>query len=500
MPRYRSPRAKPRPPARGGVTDTFQSAAAIAREVRAGDRSAVDTVEPFLERIADRGDPTNALVTVLDERAREQAAAVDEQVADGEDPGPLAGVPLAVKDLTETIEGVPNTHGLKPLADNVADHTTVTVRRLEAAGAVIVGTTNTPELGHTPLTYNELQGPTATPFDLERNAGGSSGGSAAALADGLTVLATGSDVGGSLRNPASCCGVVSVKPSYGLVPKETRPDGFNSHSPFAVLGPMARSVEDAGLMLDVLAGQDDVDPFSVPAEGDYAAAAAGGVPAEEFSVGYSPDLDRFAVAQSVRDACREAVDALADAGAAVEDATVGGPPKGDMTFDYGKQATAFFATIVDRLEDEHPDLDIEGEHAGEVSPTLLNTLGMGRGHGADDYLDANVGRTAFYDAVEDALDGRDALAVPVLATPPLPLEGEFPNEIDGENVAGLPMDWMLSWPFNMSGHPVVTVPAGLTDDGLPVGLQLVGHRYDEARLLSLAAAYEAANPWSYPDA
>jgi amidase len=482
------------------VTDTFQSAADIARQVRAGDRSAVDIVEPFLDRITERGDATNAFVTVLAGRARERAADIDEQVERGEDPGPLAGVPLAVKDLTESIEGVRHTYGLAPLADNVAERTTVTVRRLEDAGAVVVGTTNTPELGHTPLTYNELQGPTATPFDLERNAGGSSGGSAAALADGLTVLATGSDVGGSLRNPASCCGVVSVKPSFGLVPKETRPDAFYSHSPFGVLGPMARSVADVGLMLEVLAGQDDVDPFSVPNSSDYAAAAAGGVPASEFEVGYSADLDRFAVEESVRDACREAADALADAGADVEDATVGGPPKGDMTFDYGKQATVYFATIADRLEDEHPDLDIEGEHAGEVSPTLLNTLGMGRGHGADDFMDANVGRTAFYDAVEDALDGRDALAVPVLATPPLPLESDFPNEIDGENVAGLPMDWMLSWPFNMSGHPVVTVPAGLTDDGLPVGLQLVGHRYDEERLLSLAAAYEDANPWSYPDA
>jgi Asp-tRNA(Asn)/Glu-tRNA(Gln) amidotransferase A subunit family amidase len=482
------------------MSDTFRSAAAIARDVRAGDLSAVDVVEPYLDRIAERGDATNAFVTVLDERARERAAAVDAAVADGEDPGPLAGVPLAVKDLTERIEGVRHTYGCAPLSDNVAEETSVSVRRLEAAGAVVVGTTNTPELGHTPLTDNELQGPTATPFDRDRNAGGSSGGSAAALADGLAALATGSDVGGSLRNPASCCGVVSVKPSFGLVPKETRPDAFYSHSPFGVLGPMARSVEDAALMLDVLAGQDDVDPFSVPAEGDYLAAATSGAPADAFSVGYTPDLDRFAVEPAVREVCGDAVDALADAGTDVTDATVAGPDKGELTFNYGKQATVFFATIVDRLEEAHEGLDIEGEHAGDVSPSLLNTLGMGRGHDASDYMDANVARTAFYDAVEDALEGLDALAVPVLATPPLPNGAAFPTEIDGENVSGLPMDWMLSWPFNMSGHPVVTVPAGLTDDGLPVGLQLVGHRYAEERLLELASAFEAARPWSYPDA
>jgi Asp-tRNA(Asn)/Glu-tRNA(Gln) amidotransferase A subunit family amidase len=480
-------------------SDTFRSAADIARAVRAGDTAAVDVVEAHIDRIRERGDVTNAFVTVLAERARERAAEIDEAVAAGEDPGPLAGVPLAVKDLTESIEGVRHTYGCEPLSDNVADHSTVTVRRLEAAGAVIVGTTNTPELGHTPLTYNELQGPTGTPFDPERNAGGSSGGSAASLADGLAALATGSDVGGSLRNPASCCGVVSVKPSFGLVPKETRPDAFYSHSPFGVLGPMARSVEDAGLMLDVLAGQDDVDPFSVPAEGEYHAAATSDASADEFAVGYTPDLDRFAVEQSVRGACADAIDAFADAGADVTDAAVGGPDKGELTFNYGKQATVFFATIVDRLEEQY-DVDFEGADADRVSPSLLNTLGMGRGYGAEDYMDANVARTAFYDAVEDALDGLDALAVPVLATPPLENGAEFPNEIDGENVAGLPMDWMLSWPFNLSGHPVVTVPAGLTDDGLPVGLQLVGHRYDEERLLELASAYEDANPWSYPGA
>jgi Asp-tRNA(Asn)/Glu-tRNA(Gln) amidotransferase A subunit family amidase len=253
-------------------------------------------------------------------------------------------------------------------------------------------------------------------------------------------------------------------------------------------------------MLDVLAGQDDVDPFSVPAEGDYLAAATSGAPADAFSVGYTPDLDRFAVEPAVREVCGDAVDALADAGTDVTDATVAGPDKGELTFNYGKQATVFFATIVDRLEEAHEGLDIEGEHAGDVSPSLLNTLGMGRGHDASDYMDANVARTAFYDAVEDALEGLDALAVPVLATPPLPNGAAFPTEIDGENVSGLPMDWMLSWPFNMSGHPVVTVPAGLTDDGLPVGLQLVGHRYAEERLLELASAFEAARPWSYPDA
>ncbi|MFP4189021.1 MAG: amidase, partial [Halobacteriales archaeon] len=281
--------------------ELFDSATSIARRVRADELDPVDVVDAYIDRIEGTGDRTNAYVTVLDEKAREAARGVRERVEAGDDL-PLAGVPVAVKDLSETKEGVRNTKGLAPFADNVADETTVTVRRLEEAGAVVVGTTNTPELGHTVRTDNELQGPTSTPFDLDRNAGGSSGGSAAALADGLCALATGSDVGGSLRNPASCCGVVSVKPSHGVVPRGSRVNGFRGHTPVGVLGPMGRTVEDVAAMLDVLAGKDPVDPFSVPKTASYKDAVADPPETADLSLAYSPDLDLFSVAPEVRDA------------------------------------------------------------------------------------------------------------------------------------------------------------------------------------------------------
>jgi Asp-tRNA(Asn)/Glu-tRNA(Gln) amidotransferase A subunit family amidase len=215
--------------------------------------------------------------------------------------------------------------GCAPLADNVADETSIIVERLEAAGAIVLGTTNTPELGHTMRTDNELVGPTSTPFDPdgEINAGGSSGGSAAALADGLCALATGSDVGGSLRNPASPCNVVSVKPTFGLVPKDTRPDAFSSHTPVGVVGPMARTVDDLALLLSVMVGADDADPFSVPApEEGYRGATDRD--ADEFSVAFTPDLDTFPVHSTVDGICRDAMNAFADAGATV-DASSGVP-------------------------------------------------------------------------------------------------------------------------------------------------------------------------------
>jgi Asp-tRNA(Asn)/Glu-tRNA(Gln) amidotransferase A subunit family amidase len=477
------------------MSQQFRSAVDIAADVRAGRLDPLEVVETFLDRIHERNDVTNAYVTVLDDDARERAREVRQRVEAGEDL-PLAGVPVGVKDLSETKAGVRNTMGLQPLADNVAEETSVTVRRLEAAGAVVVGTTNTPELGHTPVTTNRLQGPTGTPFDPSRNAGGSSGGSAAALADGLCSLATGSDVGGSLRNPAACCGVVSVKPSHGLVPRGNRINGFRGHTPVAVLGPMARDVESLGLMLDVLAGRDPIDPFSVPKQDDYHAAAADPIDVADLSLAYSPDLDVFAVEQSVRDAVESTFADLESAGATVECVSLDPPSMDDLTGAYTAAVTTFFATAVEEVETSL-GIDLRGEHAAEV-PTQLQTLAsVGESQGAVDVATADVPRTELYHAVEDALAGHDALVCPTLATLPLDLEGDFPQEIDGEPTGGMPTSWMLSWPFNMTGHPAVAVPAD-TADGLPVGMQLVGESFSESRLLGVAAAVEETTPWRYP--
>ncbi len=478
--------------------DPFRSATDLAAAVRAGDVSPVELVDASLDRIEARGDHTNAFVTVIEESARERAREAQRAVESGEALGPLHGVPVAIKDLADAKAGVRHTYGMKPLADNVADRTTVGVERLEDAGAIVLGTTNTPELGHTVRTFNELVGPTATPFDTDYNAGGSSGGSAAALADGLCALATGSDVGGSLRTPAACCNVASVKPTFGLVPRDARPDAFRGHTPFGVLGPMARTVDDLALALDVLAGRDDRDPYSVPAPDEYADATD--VSADAFTVGYSADLDRFPVDPAVRETVGNAVDSLSSAGATVEEVSVGGPEKGELVYAYGTAATTLFATVV-REMNEQREMDLLGDHAEDLSPTFERTVVMGQGGDAVEYTTRDVTRTRWYDAVEEALDGYDALVCPALATPPLTHDEPLPTDIDGESVDGLPMDWALSWPFNLTGHPVVTVPAGLVD-GLPVGLQIVTRRFDERTGLGLAAAFEEASPWvgAYPDA
>jgi Asp-tRNA(Asn)/Glu-tRNA(Gln) amidotransferase A subunit family amidase len=475
----------------------FESAVDIAEGVRSGEYDPVEIVESFVDRIEERNDVTNAYVNVLAEDARERAREVRERVDSGEDL-PLAGVPLAMKDLSETKAGVPNTKGLKPLEDNVAEETSVTIRRLEAAGAVVVGTTNTPELGHTVRTDNMLQGPTGTPFDPERNAGGSSGGSAAALADGLCALATGSDVGGSLRNPASCCGVVSVKPSHGLVPRGNRTNGYRGHTPVGVLGPMARDVESLAVMLDVLAGQDRIDPFSVPTPDDYSAAVEAAPDASDLTVAYSPDLDIFAVDDRVEDAIESTLSDLEAAGATVEEVSLDAPSKGDLTHAYSVAVTTFFATSVAEI-DESLEMDLLGDHADEVPVELQTLVSMGESNDITEYTTADFPRTDLYHAVEDALAGYDALVCPTLATPPLTHDEPMPTEIGGESTSGMPTDWTMAWPFNMTGHPVVNVPAD-TVEGLPIGMQVVGETYSEARLLGVAAALEEASPWSYPGA
>jgi amidase len=468
-----------------------------AAAVREGRRSALGLVEAMLDRIEATAD-LNAFITVLGDEAREQARKIDAAVVRGEDPGPLCGVPVAIKDLRNRKRGVRHTLGLEQLSENIADSDSIGVERLEAAGAVIVGTTSTPALGHTIRTENRLVGATPTPFDRERSAGGSSGGSAAALSAGSVRLATGSDIGGSLRVPAACCNVVGLKPTLGVVPERDPSDGFSAHTPFLVSGPMARSAADTALLLDVLAGPDGRDPHSVPeTDADYAGAIDR--PAGELSVAYSPNLDLQPVAPEVRETVGAAVDDLAAAGSRVDPTGVSLPPYEELSMAYVTQVGAFFGAFADRIAEGY-GLDFG---AADLEPTVRATIDLAEGIEATDERSRNVPRTAAYDGIEAALSGHDALITPTLTVPPYGkhLGDPFPTEIDGETVRGVPTDAMLTWVFNLTGHPAASVPAGVTDDGLPVGLQVVGGRYAEADVLAVAAALEEARPWAgrYPD-
>ncbi|MFC7156337.1 amidase [Halomarina halobia] len=469
----------------------FSSATDLARRIRAGDLSSSALVEACLDRIDARNDRTNAFVTLCADEARAAAAAADRAVERGDDLGPLHGLPVAIKDLTP-VAGVRTTYGSVPLAEHVPDRDAPAVERLRAAGAVVVGKTNTSEFGHVATTDNDLFGPTATPYDVERTAGGSSGGSAAAVADGLVPLAQGTDAGGSVRIPAACCGVYGLKPTFGLVPRRARPDALADALPFTCTGPLTRTVADAALLLDAMAGAHPADPFSLPSP-ETGFVAALDAPVTDLRVAYSPTLDAFPVASEVRDLVEEATCALADAGMTVERAEPGlqgvwdRARRGSLTIFQSKMAAlaagsgeAFGVDLRERMD----------ELSGVVAPMIRR----GEEHSALELSEANAARTAVFDAVEALFGEYDLLACPTLAVPPFSKAAFGPQEVNGESIDPY-TGWYLTQPFNMTGHPAASIPAGWTDDGLPVGLQLIGPRHGDATVLAASAAYERERPW-----
>ena len=471
------------------------SAAELARRVRAGELSPVEVVEAHLDRIRALDDEINAIVALRADEARETAREVKRRIEAGEDPGPLAGVPVAVKDL-EDVAGLPTTSGSKPLADNVADEDALVVERLRDAGAVVLGKTNTPEFGHKGTTDNLLFGATGTPFDPSRNAGGSSGGSAAAVAARMAPIAQGSDGGGSVRIPSAWCGVYGLKPTYRRIPRPSQPDAF-SHTPFSQLGPHSRTVEDAALMMDVLAGPGPGDPLVLPDDGtDYLGALGRDV--SDLRVAYCPDLGTFPVADRVRSVVDDAVGAFEDAGATVE--------RIDSVFEhthaelYESWRLGFFVHFAALSEDlrESEGIEYLGADREDTTPAFADAIEIGSEASAVEYKRADNVRTSAFLAVQDLLSEYDLLASATLAVPPVENRDDGntvgPTEIDGEPVDPL-VGWCLTYPFNMTGHPVASIPAGLDGDGLPVGLQLAGRRFEDETVLAASAAFERERPW-----
>ena len=471
----------------------YTSALELADRIRDGDLSPTEAVGASLARIDDRNDDVNAFVTVAADHARERAREAERALDRGDDVGPLHGVPIALKDLTGFREGLRHTFGCRAFSDNVATHTAEFVRRLEDAGAIVVGKTNTPEFGHQPVTDNLLVGPTSTPFDLSCNSGGSSGGSAAAVADGMVAIGQGSDAAGSVRIPAACCGVYGLKPSFGRIPKPARPNPFQYHSPFIDKGVLTRSVADAAVALEAMAGPHPRDPFSLPAaDADYREALER--PIDEWSIAYSPDLGAFSVSEIVRENVEDALSAFEREGATVEPINV------DLGHTLNELAEktrfglmqAFSAKIADSIERRN-GIDFLGDAADDVPASFRNRIEAGRRFSPVDIGRMNEVRTALFDGIQDVFEKHDLLVTPTLSVPPL-----RNDSLDDVRVDGDPVDpragWLLTWPFNMTGHPAASIPAAFVDDG-PIGLQLIGPRFGDETVLAASAAFERRRPW-----
>jgi len=449
-----------------------------ARELRdlvvAGELSAVELTEAHLARIDAVNPRVNAIVTVVPERALAEAAELDARHARGEAPGLLHGLPVAVKDLMDTA-GIRTTYGSPIHADHVPESDALIVTRMRAAGAVVIGKTNTPEFGAGSHTFNEVFGSTRNPYDRGRSAGGSSGGAAAALAAGMVPIADGSDLGGSVRNPASFCNVVGLRPSPGRV-ASTRPG--NAWDPMSLLGPMARSVDDAALLLAALAGPDPRAPLSLE-EDPTPFASLAPRPLAGARIAWSDTVDGLPIDPAVRTAMATVREGLEAAGAEVVPAEpdLSGADQVFETF----RAFEFFSAHGAEVR-AHPEL---------TKPEVRQDVEWGAALGADALADAGRLRTELFRRVGTMVAAYDALALPTVQVPPFPVEWRYPETVAGEEMERY-YTWMRSCTrISATNLPAMSVPAAFTEDGLPVGLQLVGSHNRELALLELAAGIEA---------
>ncbi|WP_407691080.1 amidase [Rubrobacter marinus] len=449
------------------------TATELAGRIRRGELSATEVMEAHLERIEAVNPRINAVVTLLPERAMEGARAADEVLARGLPVGPLHGLPVAHKDLALT-RGIRTTFGSPIFADFVPETDALIVERLRAAGAVTVGKTNTPEFGAGSQTFNEVFGETLNPYDATKTSGGSSGGAAAALACGMLPIADGSDMGGSLRNPASFCNVVGLRPSPGRVP--TWPDV--APHPLSVEGPMARTVEDVALVLSAIAGPDPRSPLSISEPGGTFARPLD----RDFRgvrVAWSRDLGGLPVdvrVTGVVEGGRRVLEAL---GCAVDEAEP----------DLAGADEVFKILRAWRFELAYGEL--LKKHRGQMKDTVAWNIEEGARLSGPSVGWAERRRVELYHAAREFMDAYEFLVLPVAQVLPFDVGLRYPTEIDGVEMETY-IDWMKScYLVTVMGLPAISVPCGFTPEGLPVGLQIVGRPRDDLGVLRLAHAFES---------
>lgn len=462
----------------------FTPAVELARMLRGREISARELLGAYLERIERVNPAINAIVTLAEDQATQQAKAADEAAARGEFTGPLHGLPIAVKDLADTA-GIRTTYGSPAFADHVPDADSAMVAALRAAGAIIIGKTNTPEFGAGSQTFNEVFGVTRNPFDTRLTPGGSSGGAAAAVAAGLLPFADGSDLAASVRNPAAMCSLFGLRTTPGTVAADPRA-GDDVFDPLGVVGPIARSAQDAALLLSGLRGRDDGLPLArAGAAGGANTAGAGGAgaPVNDVAglrIAWSADLGGLPVEPEVSLILAAARSALAAAGAVITDV----PPAGlswladaDEVFQVlrGMRMAGSFGGML-------------RTHRDQMKDTLIWNTEYGLGLTTAQIAGALRKRNEIFGRMRAFLRDYDVLAAPTVQVLPFPVGHEWVTEINGVPQETY-IDWLRSCSrITVTAHPAVSVPAGLSADGLPAGLQLAAPYGTDDRLLAIAAA------------
>ncbi len=460
----------------------FVPATTLQRLYRSRKASPLEVMQAVLARIDAVNPRVNAYVTV----ARDQALAAAKKATatlgrKGARLGPLHGVPVSIKDLTPT-KGIRTTWGSKIFEHHVPDEDALYVTRLKEAGAIVVGKTNTPEFGAGGNTFNAVFGATRNPWNTALTCGGSSGGAAVALATGMGPLAQGSDLGGSLRTPAAFCGVVGFRTSPGLIPVYPADLGWDSLS---VTGPMARTVGDVALMLSVMAGPDDRAPLSYDVDTRRFPAAVKRPSVKGWRAAWTPDLNGLIpVDHEVAAVAERATGVFRALGVRVERACP----------DFGEVNDIVLATRGLSMVARHAEKLARWEPV--MQRGLVWNIKQGLSLTPEQIGRGETLRTRLWHRVRTFMETRELLILPTVAVPPFPVEQPYPTEINGKALDNYTQWFFLTYGITVTGLPVISVPCGFTRSGLPVGLQIVGRRHQEAAVLRAAAAFEAAQPWA----
>ncbi|MFX1327780.1 MAG: amidase [Promethearchaeota archaeon] len=458
----------------------FMSACEMRDKIKTQELTSQEITEIIIERIEKINPIINAYCTTTFDLARDRAKKVDEMTRNGESLGLLSGIPISIKDLENT-KGIRTTMGCKIYENNIPNHDDIIVKRLKDAGAVILGKTNTPAFGYKGVTDNSIFGVTKNPWNLEKTCGGSSGGAAAAVASGLGPLASGSDGGGSIRIPSSFCGVYGFKPNFGRIPHDGMK--FVGHlGSFTHKGPIVRYVKDVALMLDVMAGEDSTDRYSLP-KPNFSYLEKLKEKLNKVKIGYSLTLGFVeALDLEVKKAVLESIYKYEKLGWSIEESKINLPRPGMAHWIIW---TTGFAYMLKPYLEEWKD---------ELDPQLIELVKIGSEFTVDSIKWAEIRREMVYEEICWNFKNYDILITPTLACPPFDLGIQFPDKIDGKEVnAGA---WFpYTYPFNLSGHPAASIPCGWSTKGLPIGMQIIGKRFDELKVLQVSKAYEEICPW-----
>ncbi|MFD2617541.1 amidase [Terrilactibacillus laevilacticus] len=448
--------------------------------------SSRELVQAVLNRITELNPILNAYCEVS-KTALNEADAADKAIFHGKAVGPLHGVPVMIKDLILT-KDLRTTFGSSLFSDYIPDEDDVVVERLRHAGAIIIGKTNASEFGYSGVTDNHLFGQTSNPWNINRTAGGSSGGSGAAIAAGMGSFALGSDGGGSVRQPASFNGVYGIKPTFGLVPvypscRDPRIPGGSSWESLECIGPMTRTVEDSALLLSVIAGEDLRDRHSLPGKNyDFNQNLQVGI--YGLKIAWSPNWGYASVDPEVRQILEKAVRVFStELGCHVEEANPG----------FNNPATAF-SSIIANESDLSTLRKLNKEQPGLFSQALVSILETE--WTAEDFSNSIMERQTVYNKMRIFMDNYDLIITPTMPCTAFELGQHTPSDIAGKtNLEELNDVLAFTFPINMTGQPAASIPVGFTKEGLPVGLQIIGRRFDDATVLQASAAFEKVRPW-----